>query len=111
MAGYLQLARVAKLAHARVSTARELEARWKALPPEQQEEARKEWEAVKAALAAVRTRLEYGPRGFVSELKAGYRGEESAPADDPRPLAELAKELASASNALRNKLDAYDAAG
>lgn len=106
MAGYLQLARVARLAHSRVATARELEARWKALPPEQQEEARKEWDAVKAALAAVRTRLEYGPRGFMSELKAGYRGEDTDPPEDPRPLAELAKELAAASNALRDKLDA-----
>lgn len=106
MAGYLQIARVARLAHARVATARELEARWKALPPDQQDQARQEWDAVKGSLAAVRARLEYGPRGFMSELKAGYRGEETAPKDDPRPLAELAKELHATTTALREKLDA-----
>ncbi len=110
MAGLLHVARIARMAHGRVATARELETRFKALPPEQQAEARKEWDDLKAALKAVRVRLESGPRGFARELQAGYRGEETEPQPDPRPLGELARELHAASGAMRNKLDAVEAA-
>jgi hypothetical protein len=103
MAGLLGLA---SQAHARVRAAQELEARWKALSPEQQAGAIVEWDRLKAALAATRARLEYGPRGFLREFNAARKGEEAAAVDDPRPLGELAKELHAATTAMRAKLDA-----
>lgn len=106
MAGYLQLTQTIRMANARIRTARELEARWKDLGPERQEEARAEWEHLKVALAAVRTRLEAGPRGFVRELSAAYQGVEAEPVAEPKGLGELARELQAATTALRDKLDA-----
>jgi hypothetical protein len=108
MAGYLQLAQTARAANARIRAARDLEARWKALPPEEQEEARTEWTNVKAALAAVRARMEAGPRGFVREFKAGLAGTDSEPAPELRPLPVLVGELHVATNALRDKLNAIE---
>jgi hypothetical protein len=111
MAGYLQLAQAARAANARIRTARELDARWRALGPEGQAEARVEWENLKAALTAVRTRMEHGPRGFAREFSAAYRGEESAPVAEPRSLGELVGELHVATNAMRAKLDAVEQTG
>lgn len=108
MAGYLHLAQTARAANARMRAARDLEARWKALPPEGQAEAREEWSNVKDALAAVRTRMEAGPRGFVREFKAGLAGTDAEAVPDPRPLGELASELHVATNALRDKLNALE---
>jgi hypothetical protein len=108
MASYLHLAQTARVANARLRAARDLESRWKALPPEQQTEAREEWSNVKVALSAVRTRMEAGPRGFVREFKAGLAGTESEPVAEPRPLAELAGELHTATRTLRDKLNAIE---
>jgi cytochrome c1 len=108
MAGDLQLAQTARAANARLRAARDLEARWKVLPPEDQAEAREEWENVKAALVAVRARFEAGPRGFVREFKAGLEGTDAEAVAPPRPLHELAAELHVATNALRDKLNAVE---
>jgi hypothetical protein len=107
--GYLQLAQVARTAHARLRTARELEARWKALPPDQQEATRADWEETKVALVAVRDRLTAGPRGFTEGFGAAYRGDEARPAPEVRPLAEIVRELAGATDRLRRSLDAATA--
>ncbi|WP_354701042.1 hypothetical protein DSM112329_01349 [Paraconexibacter sp. AEG42_29] len=108
--GYLQLANLARTANARVNTARDLDARWKALGPDGQEAARTEWDNLKAALGAVRTRLEAGPRGFMREFNAARKGEEPEAVPDPRPLGELVRDLHVATEALRAKLDATEAA-
>jgi len=109
MAGYLQLAQAARAANARVKTARDLDARWRALGPEGQEEARVEWERLKAAMKAVREHAEAGPRGFVTQFSAAYRGEEIDAPPPPRSLGQLVGELHVATNALRDKLDAVEA--
>lgn len=106
MVGYLQLAQAVRVANARVRTARELEARWKALGPEGQEDARAEWARVSDALDAVRERIAAGPKGFVRGFAAGYAGEEARPAPETRPLGTLVRELHDATGALRAKLDA-----
>ncbi|WP_026911891.1 hypothetical protein [Patulibacter minatonensis] len=106
MAGYLQLAQAARAAHARIRTAQELEARWKALDPGAREEARAEWASLKTALAAVRNRLTDGPKGFVRGFGAGYRGEEVDPVPESRPLIEVVRDLHAATDALRTKLEA-----
>jgi hypothetical protein len=108
MVGFLHLAQTARTANARIRMARDLEARWKALPREAQEEARTEWTNVKAASAALRGRLEAGPRGFVREFNAGLKGEDSEPAPEHRPLPVLMIELHSATTALRDKLNAVE---
>jgi hypothetical protein len=109
MAGVLQLAQIARTARARVRTARELQGRWKALPPEEQAAARDEWDALAETLDAVSERLTAGPRGFAREFGAAYRGEEAAPAPEPRPLIGLVRELTVRTAALRAKLDAAEA--
>lgn len=106
MAGYLALAQLARTANDRVRAARELEARWRALPPEQQAAARAEWDDLKLALAEVRERMTAGPRGFAKGLRAGYRGEEPEAAPDARPLVAVVRDLHAATTALRAKLDA-----
>lgn len=108
MAGVLQLAQIARTANARVRAARELQQRWKALPPEEQTQARAEWDALSETLEAVRERLTAGPRGFAREFGAAYRGEEAQAAPDPRPLIGLVKELTVRTAALRAKLDAVE---
>lgn len=108
MAGYLQLTQTVRVANARIRSARELESRWNALGPEGQEEARAEWENLKAAMAAVRGRMEHGPRGFAREFKAAYRGEDTEEQAAPRSIGELVRELNAASTALREKLDAVE---
>jgi len=108
MAGFLHLTQTARMANARIRAARDLEARWNALSPEQQEEARAEWSGAKEALAAVRTRLAAGPRGFVREFNAGLKGTELEPLPPPRPLGALVLELHGATNALREKLNAVE---
>lgn len=109
MVGPLQIAQLARVAKARVGTARELEARWSSLPPEQQDALRTEWLAVEDALEAVRARLLAGPRGFAREFGAAYRGEEARPAQDTRSLVSVVRELHATSTALRARLDALDA--
>lgn len=106
MAGYLQLAQVARAANARIRSARELESRWNALGPEGQAEARGEWDRLTAALVAVRARVAAGPRGFVREFSAAYKGVETEATPDPRSIGTLLGELHAATNALRDKLDA-----
>jgi hypothetical protein len=106
VAGYRQLAQLVRTANARLHSARDLEARWNALSPEEQADARAELETVKAATVALRARLTHGPRGFVREFGAAYQGKESESPDAPRPLAQLAGELHAATKALRAKLDA-----
>ena len=90
------------MANARIRAARDLEARWNALPPEQQEEARAEWTGATQALAASATRLAAGPRGFVREFNAGLKGTDSSPRP-PRPLGALVLELHGATTALRDE--------
>jgi hypothetical protein len=104
----LALAQLARTANARMQTARELEARWRALPPEQQEEARAEWLVLKAALGDVGSRLTAGPRGFARGFRAGLRGEEAEAPEDGRPLTEVVRDLHAATTALRAKLDAVE---
>lgn len=106
MVGPLQLAQALRLANARMRTARELQARWNALGPEGQEEARAEWSRVADALEAVRARVAAGPKGFARGFAAGYRGEDAAPVPDGRPLGPLVRDLHDATRALREKLDA-----
>lgn len=106
MVGYLQIAQAIRVANARVRTARELQARWNALAPEDQEEARAEWARVADALDAVRDRIAAGPKGFARGFAAGYRGEEAQAAPETRPLGPLVRELHEATAALRSKLDA-----
>jgi hypothetical protein len=108
MTGYLALAQLARTANERVRQARELEARWKALPPDEQAAARVEWDTLKVALTDVRLRLTAGPRGFASGFRAGYRGEEPEQAPDGRRLAEVVRDLHAASTALKAKLDAVE---
>jgi len=108
--GYLQLTQTVRVANARIRAARDLDARWKALGPDGQDEARTEWENLKAALAAVRARIEAGPRGFVREFNAALKGEEPEPVAAPRSLGDLVRELHLATDALRDKLDAEVAA-
>lgn len=110
MVGYLQLAQLARSANARIRSARDLEARWNALGPEGQAEARVEWDRVTVALKVVRDRVTAGPRGFVREFKSAYKGEETAPIADPQSLAKMLGELHAATNAFREKLDAVDTA-
>jgi hypothetical protein len=106
MAGFLQLAQTVRAANARIRSAQALEARWKALEPSEQEAARAEWDNVRAAMKAVRERLESGPRGFAREFSAAYKGKEAEPVGPPRPLGELLGELHVATNAMREKLNA-----
>ena len=108
MAGYLQLAQAARAANARIRSARELETRWKALGPEGQAEARAEWDRLTAALVAARARVAAGPRGFVREFSAAYKGVEAEAAPAPQPIAAVLSELHAATVALRAKLDAVD---
>lgn len=109
MPGYLALAQLARTANDRMRAARELEARWQALPPEDQEAARAEWVTLKAALRDVSARMTAGPRGFARGFRAGLRGEEvEEPADDARPLAQVVRDLHSATTALKAKLDAVE---
>lgn len=108
MVGYLQFAQLARTANARIRSARELERRWRALGPEGQAEARVELDRLTAALKDVRERIAAGPRGFVREFKAAYRGEDSGPIEEPTSLGALLGELHSASTALRDKLDAVE---
>ena len=105
MAGIFGLSQVARTAHARVRTAQELDARWKALPPEQQEAARAEWTELKTALGAVRYRLEAGPRGFMREFSAAYKGEEAEAVEEPKGLGALSTDLLKACTRLRQRLD------
>lgn len=109
MAGYLQLAQAARAANARIRSARELETRWNALGPEGQAEAREEWDRLTAALVAARARVAAGPRGFVREFSAAYKGVETEATPDPRSIGTLLGELHAATNALRDKLDAAEA--
>jgi hypothetical protein len=108
--GYLQLAQVARAAHARLRAARELEARWHTLTPEQQDATRADWEDMKRALVAVRDRLTAGPRGFAQGFGAAYRGDDTAATPEVRPLTEIVRELAGATDRLRRSLDAATAA-
>lgn len=110
MAGYLQLAQAVSAVNARIRSARELEARWKALGPEGQAEVRVEWDRLAAALTAVKARVAAGPRGFVREFRAAFKGEETEAIPDPRSLGALLGELHVASTALREKLDAVEQA-
>lgn len=108
MPGILQLAQLARLAEARMRTARELQARWRELDPDQQREARDEATRLGRALVDVRERVAAGPKGFARGFRAGLRGEDAPEVEDPRPLTELVRELHGASQALRAKLDAVD---
>lgn len=108
MPNVFKIAQIARTANARVGAARELQGRWKALPPDEQAAAREEWDALAETLEAVRARLTAGPRGFAREFGAAYRGEDAAPEPDPRPLVELVRELQVRTGALRAKLDAVE---
>ncbi|CAB4951455.1 unannotated protein [freshwater metagenome] len=108
MAGYLALAQLARTANDRMRAARELEARWQALPPDEQEEARAEWVVLKAALRDVSARMTAGPRGFARGFRAGLRGEEAEAPADGRPLTAVVRDLHAASTALKAKLDAVE---
>ena len=109
MPGILQLAQLARLAEARMRTARELQARWRELGLDEQREAREEAARLGRALVDVRERVAAGPKGFARGFRAGLRGEDAPEAEDTRPLVDVVRELHHASQALRAKLDAFEA--
>jgi len=99
-------ATLARTAHRHLQTARELEARWADLAPEQQDAVRAELGAVHTAAAAVRFKLTYGARGFAQEFKAARDGVTAEPIDEGKPLGESVKELSRATRAMAAALAA-----
>jgi Sec-independent protein translocase protein TatA len=103
MAGFLVTAR---LARRHITTARDLRARWDALPPAQQDATRAELDRLSDVLRAVGRRLAHGPREFKREFDAAHAGVEVAPAAPPPSLGEIVRELGSAITALRQAMNA-----
>lgn len=105
MAAFIGAAARAQAARKHLQTAQELEARWRALSPEQRAGLQAEIDVVKQAAAEVQQNLTFGVRGFVHEFKAAKDGREAAPMDQARPLTKSVPDLARAVVALRAKLD------
>jgi hypothetical protein len=99
-------AALARTAHRHLQTARELEARWDELAPEQQAAVRVELGAMRQAAGDVRFKLTHGVRGFAQEFKAARDGVEAAPIDPGKPFGESVKDLGRATRAMATALQA-----
>jgi hypothetical protein len=105
VSAFIGAAARAQTARRHLETAKQLEARWRALSPEEREALKAEVAAVKHAAGEVQQNLTFGVRGFVHEFKAAKDGREAEPMAQARPLTRSVPDLARATLALKAALE------